>query len=73
MTLQEAVFLVNKRSCNINLQWFICKWNDGYIIHSTTYMKRFPNTNYVYSTGSLNKKWDVVYSPTEKRFKHIVR
>lgn len=73
MTLQEAISQVNKRSCNANLQWFICKWNNGYIIHSTSYMKRFPDTKFVYSTGPLERQWDVVYNSKERRFKHVIR
>jgi len=75
MTLGEAIEEVHKRSGNINLQWFISKWNDGYIIHHSTYMKRFPDTEYVYTTGDGNfdKSWYVEFSKDEKRFKHVVK
>lgn len=75
MTFEEAIKHVNTRSSNINLQWFIVKWNDGYIIHSTSYMKRFPDTKYVYTTGdgNLHKSWYVEFDKEEKRFKHKVK
>ena len=71
MTLQEAITEANSRSRNINLQWFVCEWNDGYCINSTTHIKRF-NTPFVYATGDINKSWDIEYDKTEKRFKHKV-
>jgi hypothetical protein len=49
MTLQEAIDIVNKKPCNVNLNWFISEWNGGYIIHSSTYMERNPGTIYIYS------------------------
>jgi hypothetical protein len=75
MTFQEAVKHVNSRSGNINLQWFVCEWNDGYIIHSSTYMRRYPDTKYEYTTGdgNINKSWYVEFDKKEKRFKHIVK
>jgi hypothetical protein len=74
MTLEEAINEVHKRSGNINLQWFIEKWNDGFIIHSTSHMKRYPDTKYVYTTGdgNINKSWYVEFDKEEKRFKHKV-
>jgi hypothetical protein len=73
VNLQQAVNHANDRSRNINLHWFVCKWNDGYIVHSTAHMLRHPDTEYVYSTGDLNRVWEVVFSKEEKRFKHIVK
>lgn len=73
MTLKQAISTVNKRSRNINLHWFICKWNNGYIIHSSTYMRHFPDTEYVYSTGPLNKIWELEYRKDLKRFIHVVK
>jgi hypothetical protein len=75
MTLEEAIKEVNTRSGNINHQWFIAKWNDGHIIHSTSYMKRFPNTEYLYTTGdgNLEKSWYVEFDKEEKRFKHRIK
>ena len=55
MTLKEAIKEVLKRPRNSNLEFYICKWNDGYIIHSTSYMLRFPDTVYVYSTAEKVK------------------
>lgn len=72
MTLEEAIKEVDGRSRNINLQWFVCEWNEGFCINSSSHMRRFPDTKYVYSTGDLNKSWKVVYSVKEKRFKHVI-
>lgn len=72
MTLCEAIKRAKNYSGNINLQWFVCKWNDGYIIYSSTYMRRFPDTKFVYSTGKL-RTWKVMYDEKQKRFKHLVK
>ncbi len=56
MTLDEAIKIVNKRSTNINLNYYICEWNGGYIIHDTAYMKRNPNVKFVYSTGEIKSE-----------------
>lgn len=72
MTLCQAIKDANKRSRNINLQWFVCKWNDGYIIHSSTYMKRYPDTKFIYSTGPL-LTWRIVYDLEEYKFKHVIK
>jgi len=73
MTLEEAIKYATSRSTNINLQYFISEWNDGYIIHSTSHMKRHPDTPFVYCTGDPNKQWYVVYDEKAKAFKHIVK
>lgn len=73
MTLKEAIIEAESRSRNVNLHWFVSKWNEGYIIHSSNYMKRFPNTEYVYSTGQLNKFWDIVYDKDLRRFIHVIK
>jgi hypothetical protein len=73
MTLKEAKKEVNSRSMNANLQYFISEWNDGYIIHCSSYMRRHPDTEFVYSTGPLDRTWEVVYSEKEKRFKHVIK
>jgi hypothetical protein len=73
MTLRESIKEVNSRSRNANLQWFVSVWNDGYIIHSSTYMRRFPDTKFVYSTGELNQVWDLVYDKKEKKLKHVIK
>ncbi len=70
MTFDEAIKEINNRSRNICLHWFICKWNDGFIIHSSAHMKKFPETEYVYATGHFNNTWDVIYSKEHKTFKH---
>lgn len=72
MTLKEAIAEANNRSRNINLQWFVCKWNKGYCINSSNHMKRFPNTKYVFCTGDTNRIWRVFYDEKEKKTKHIV-
>ncbi len=72
MTLKEAIKDADSRSRNMNLHWFVCVWNAGYIIHSSTHMRRFPDTKYVYSTGEL-QSWKVIYNEEERRFKHIVK
>lgn len=50
MTKKEAIKEANSRPRNAVLQWYVCKWNDGYCINSSSYMKRFPDTPYVYKT-----------------------
>lgn len=72
MTLEEAISHANSLSRNVNLHWFVCKWNEGYIVHSTSYMRRFPDTPFVYSTGPIYQVWQIVYNTKEKRFKHII-
>lgn len=72
MTFDQAIAEVENRPRNINLQWFISKWNDGYIIHPSSYIKRHPETQYVYSTGDINRKWFVLYNEKENKFKHFV-
>ena len=74
MNLNEAILEANSRSRNINLQWFVSKWNDGYIIHSTAYMKRFPDTEYVYTTGTgnISIEWTLKIDNHGKT-KHIIK
>lgn len=73
MTLKQAIKEVESRPRNINLQWFISKWNTGYIIHCSSYMKRNSHIKFVYSTGDLGKVWKVVYDNERKVFTHIVK
>lgn len=73
MTLEEAIINAMSRSRNINLQWFVCEWNNGYCINSSSHMRRFPDTTYVYSTGPLNQSWNIIYDESEKIFKHIIK
>ena len=72
MTLKEAIRVAETRSRNINLNWFVCKWNDVYIIHCTAYMLRHPTIKYVYSTGDLNKTWSISFDENTKKFKHSI-
>ena len=80
MTLAEAISSINTRSSNINLQWFILKWNDGYCVVSASYIKRFPNTKFIFAgskngekpTEFLNLVWSLEYDRKEDRFKHVV-
>lgn len=55
MTLEQAIEIARKKPTNENLHWFVGKWNDGYIIYSSTYMKRNPGVKYVYSTLETKK------------------
>ncbi len=73
MTLKEAIKECDDRPRNMNLHWFVCEWNDGYIIHSSTYMKRFPDTKYVYSTGPFDQEWYVDYNHNTGKFLHKVK
>lgn len=50
MTLKQAIKLAKAKPVNENLYYCVGKWNDGYIIHSSTYMKRHPKTEIFYST-----------------------
>lgn len=36
------------------LIFYVCKWNDGYIVFDHTHVKRY-DIKYVYSTDSINK------------------
>lgn len=56
MTLDEAIKEINIRPVNQNLNYFICKWNDGYCINLSSYMKRNPHIEYIYSTENLISK-----------------
>ena len=49
--LDELIMEVNKRPVNIKLHYFICRWNDSYCINTSLYMKKFPDTKYVYTTN----------------------
>jgi hypothetical protein len=51
LTLNQAIKEANKKPRNENLQYYVCKWNNGYCINSSSYMKRFPDTVYVYVTS----------------------
>jgi hypothetical protein len=73
LTLEEAISHANSRSRNINLQWFVCPWNDGYIVHSSSHLKRHPDIEYVYCTGDPNLIWMIAFDETEKAFKHTVK
>lgn len=75
MNFKEAVKHANSFSRNINLQYFVCKWNDGYIVHSSSHIRRHPDTKFEYTTGdgNINKSWYVAFDKKEKRFKHIVK
>ena len=53
MTLKQAIKIANSKPRNIGLQYFVCKWNNGYCINSTSYMKRFPSTKYEYATVGI--------------------
>jgi hypothetical protein len=57
MTLEEAIVIVNLRPRNVNLQWIVYKFNDGYAIGSSSYYKRHPDIEYEYATGDLNRIW----------------
>ena len=72
MNLEQAIKHANSMPRNINLQWFVCEFGDSYIVHSSSHMRRFPDTKFVYSTGEL-KTWKVEYNEEENRFKHIVK
>lgn len=48
LTKEEAIKLVNSKPKNNWLHYYVCKWNDGYCINDSTYMKRNPNVKYVY-------------------------
>lgn len=73
MTLKEAIKNVESRSRNINLNWFVCKWNDGYIIHNTTFMLKHQECLSAYNTGDLNKVWTISFDENTKNFKHVVK
>ena len=55
MTIKEAMKEVNSRPTNSALNYYVSKWNNGYIIHPTSYMERNYGTIYVYSTLKKTK------------------
>jgi hypothetical protein len=65
--------MAKNKSRNVNLHWFVCEWNDVYIIHSSIYMRRFPETKYVYSTGDFRSTWTVIYNPKTNSYKHVIK
>lgn len=72
MTLCQAIKEAKGRARNMNLHWFVCKWNAGYIIHSSAHLRRHPDTEFVYSTGPL-QTWSVIYCVQEYKFKHVIK
>ena len=73
MTLEEAIEEANSRSTNFNLNYYVHKWNDGYAIAPTSYVKKFPNIEYVYSTGGdLDKEWIFGYDKVTNKRKHMI-
>ena len=56
MTLDEAIKEANNRPTNQNLNYFVCKWNDGYCVNSSAYMKRNSHIEYVHSTENKISK-----------------
>jgi len=72
MTLCQAIKSAKSRARNINLQWFVCKWNDEYIVHSSTHLRQHPDTKIIYSTGPL-QTWKIIYCVEEYKFKHVVK
>jgi hypothetical protein len=56
MTLDEAIENVIDRPRNKNLHYYVCKWNTGYCINTSSYMKRNPHVKFVYSTEKLPDK-----------------
>ena len=64
MNLKEAIKEANSRPTNTGLNYYVSKWNDGYIIHPTSYMERHSGTVYIYST--LKKQNDKIISGNAK-------
>lgn len=64
MTIKEAIKEANNRPINSNLNYYVSKWNDGYILHPTSYIKRHPDTLYDYST--LKKQNDKIINRNAK-------
>jgi hypothetical protein len=56
MILEEAIKEASSRPRNVNLQFYVCKWNDGYCINQTSHMLRHPDEEYVWSTEILEKQ-----------------
>jgi len=50
MTKSEAIEAADSKPRNENLRYYVCKWNNGYIIHCSSYMKRNPHIKYIYKT-----------------------
>ena len=48
MTLEEAITLVNSKGISPWTAWGVYAMNDGFVIADTSYMKRFPDVDYVY-------------------------
>jgi hypothetical protein len=50
MTKREAIKLANSKPRNQRLQYYVIKWGRGYALAPSSYMKRHPDTEYVYVT-----------------------
>lgn len=48
MTLEEAITIVNSKPINPWMAYGVYKMNDGYVMASTSFIKRFPDIDYVY-------------------------
>ncbi len=70
MTLKEAIKIVNSRSRNINLQWFVYKFNKGYAIATSNEVIKH-NIDYVYGTGDPQKNWKIHTDNKGKRTHHV--
>ena len=49
MTLEEAIIIVNSKGINPWSAWGVYAMNDGYVMADTSFMKRFPDIDYVYT------------------------
>ncbi len=50
MTLFQAIKEANKKPKNELLNYYVCKFNNGYCINSSGFMQRHPHLKFVYST-----------------------
>lgn len=53
--LNNLIEIIENRPVNENLHYFICPFNNGYIINTLNHMKKFPETISVYNTLSKFK------------------
>ncbi len=54
MTLIQAIKEANRKPKNEYLNYYVCKWNNGYCINSSGFMQRHQNVKFVYTTKLIS-------------------
>lgn len=48
--LEQFIEDANNRPTNENLHYYVCEWNDSYIIHTNSYIDKWEIEDWIYST-----------------------